>query len=965
MAKLDFRQGIARRQEDGSGNPNNLQPSSGGSWVDVLVSPDPTVFTFAHYDTDYMQTENATVPQAWGPFTAGTDYWLYWDVDFLTGELTRDFSLLEPTYGPNPPPTLIDQHWFDTNETVMKVWSGSSWVEKLRVFAAKYASGATLIHYPLGSQVGLNGVSVNVGKILYDPDGNPLQKFQRNRRGQFITTETPLNSQFNRIANFRVEAAIVQGEAQETIPINHAVALSGFDELVLARSSNPSLPAIGIATEDMNPGEVRSYITKGFITDEANWNWSAYPARTSLFVGANGELIPAPEASATTQQQIGYIVNKTTVFVEVGEQVSLEPPNANEVGLLVDRDNGRRIGRKIPFTLEDLRDTDISNPQDGDVIMWDSLLGKWVLESNCCGGGGGSTIITSSSSGLFVTGVSSPGGGIIADFVYAANTVPADTVVLEATSDQEIVRIEFLVEGSAMKYSPSVVVDTGTGSPPSGGSNVVGILTQDPQDLRTFHGYADISVADGLLLGREINLQASHGATASVLIKRAPDAPEIQTLLFDSIYPTVSPDPTSGYPGGTQTSIKAGDDFYVFGTVENSATLVSLQPGGAVEVGTFTTDTAGGWLGPADSGGAGYKLFNIQFTASIVQGTQTAVAEAQNSFGSTGSPFITSNTVDMDQVTPSVNIGAIAYPPGQLALKNSDNGVVANTVTGHDHIYYYENGGAGFISIASPNVYEPSKSVTRTGGDYLYDGDNFAIKAYKTSNGTITDVNSDVNISNVAPTVDIAGATSRLISSPSGENYIITLTFSQQLLQAPTILSSGDPTAGNRGAWSGGGDIWSFTMTVDDADDKGIHTWTVNNVNTLSNNLYNGIVISSGGTYELGGFTTRLVTIGALEQVEDLGVAISDPSKVVVKYAGTADNLTYRASDLTQFAKGWSTVDGSQLVFTAGAEPFPNYSNFVFQDPLASPSSWFYLTDAFFAGANTTGTLTIEIGEVA
>jgi len=390
LARFNFEHGIARRQQDSGGNPNNLQPSNGGSYVDLIVSPDPTIFLISHYNENYMQSENAGIAKAWGPFVSGTDYWLFWDINFLDGELTRQFTTVEPIYG-NTAPTSpdIDQHWFDTSEKVMKVWSGGTWVEKLRLFAAKYQGGATLIYYPLESQAGLNNKKINAGKILFDPDGKPLQKFQRNRKGQFITTETPLNSQFNRIANFRVEAAIVQGEAQEYVPIHHAVALSDFDELVLARSSNPSIPAIGIATEDMFPGEVRSYITKGFVTDEVNWNWSNYPAHTKLFVGANGELIPAPEALATTQQQIGYIVNRTTVFVEVGEQVLLEPPTGNEVGMLVDRDSGRRIGRKIPFTLDDLRDVEALNPQDGDVIVWDATQSKWVLDSDCCDGTGG------------------------------------------------------------------------------------------------------------------------------------------------------------------------------------------------------------------------------------------------------------------------------------------------------------------------------------------------------------------------------------------------------------------------------------------------------------------------------------------------------------------------------------------------------------------------------------------------
>lgn len=964
MARFNFRHGIARRQQDGVGNPSNLQPSNGGSWIDLIVSPDPTVFIIAHFDTDYMITENATVAKAWGPFTTGTDYWLYWDVDFITGELTRGFTVYDPDYGAIPPATPApDKHWFDTTVNVMKVWTGSSWIEKLRVFAAEYQGGVTIIDYPLGSHVGLNGIPTNVGSILYDPDGNPLQVFQRNRRGQFITTETELHSQFARIANFRIEAAIIQGEAQEHIPIYHAVAFSDFNKLVLARNNVPTRPAIGVATEDMYTGEVRSYITKGFITDEVNWDWSGYPVHTNIYVGTSGQLLAGPDAGAVTQQAIGYTVNHNTIFVDVSPLIEMEPPlYGNELGLLVNRNTGATLARKIPLRMDDLLDVNAGAPTDGDVLVWDTTLGKWILESNCCGGGGGTG---QSSAGLFVTGISSPGSGIISNVVYAPDTVPSDVVIIEATSDQETVRIEFLVEGGSSNYSPTVVVDVPTGSP-SVGDNVTAVLTQDPADLRTFHGYADITIADGLETGRLVYLESSNGATASVLIKRAPAPPQIQTLLFDSVYPVVAADPTSGYPGGTQTTIKSGDVFYVTGTVENSATLVSLNTGGAVPLGTFTTATAGSSLGAADSGGVGYKTFTIRFTASSASGAQTATATAQNSFGSWGPTSVTVNTVTMDQAAPSVSIGTITYPAGQTALKGSEYATVANTVSGQDYVYYYENGGAGNIIITNPATYETIKLVTRVGGTYVYNGNNFAIKAFKTSNGSSTTVaTGDINISTVAPTVAISGASSRLISSPTGQSYTITLTFTQRLQHAPTITSDGDPTAGNRGTWSGSGTTWSFTLTVDDADVKGVYNWTVDNVNTLSNNTYNGVTITAGDTYELGGFTSRLVTVGALEQVVDLMVNLTDPTKVTVKYAGTTDNLTYRGSDLSQFQKGWSAVDGSQLVYTAGPEPYPNYSNYVFQDPSVTPTSWLFLTDAAFAGSNTTGTLQLEIAEAA
>lgn len=345
MARFNFRHGIARRQEDGFGNGANLQPSNGGSFIDLIVSPDPTIFIIAHYDVDYMVVENASKSKAWGPFISSQNYWLYWDIDFLTGELTRGFTTFEPVHGLVPPHNpQVDMHWFDNNEMVMKVWSGSQWIEKIRVFACKYQNGTTIIDVPIGSQIGVNGIEVFAGNILFDPDGRPLQKFQRNRRGRFITTETELHSQFSRISNFRVEASIVQGRATENIPIHHCISYNGYDELVLSRNTISSRPCIGLSSEDMETGEVRSYITKGFITNEVDWDWSDFDVGTPLFVGETGELVTEPPINNFIQQ-VAIIINQTTIYVNIGTALYTGGVG-NLIPIQIDRNTGKWFASK-------------------------------------------------------------------------------------------------------------------------------------------------------------------------------------------------------------------------------------------------------------------------------------------------------------------------------------------------------------------------------------------------------------------------------------------------------------------------------------------------------------------------------------------------------------------------------------------------------------------------------------------
>lgn len=311
MARFNFRQGIVRHQTDNVGNPTHMVVN--GQFVDLVISPDPVLFVMAHLTEDYLVTESNSVSEAWGPFSGpGTDY-LYWDIDLLDGELTRGSTTIEPIVSSSPPPSpTTDQMWFDTGNKVSKLWTGSRWVNKVRVMAGTLSNSAVLTTEPLGTQAGLS-TPTTAGTILFDDEGKPVQKWTRLRDGLFLTSETPLVSQFHRLANFRVEAAILQAKAFENIPINRAIAYAGPNEIRLASNTAPDTPAIGISSEDMSTGEVRAFVTKGYVQNYNDWNWTE-PAGTSIFVGLNGDLTTSPPQFWSIQR-IAIVVDPVTIFV--------------------------------------------------------------------------------------------------------------------------------------------------------------------------------------------------------------------------------------------------------------------------------------------------------------------------------------------------------------------------------------------------------------------------------------------------------------------------------------------------------------------------------------------------------------------------------------------------------------------------------------------------------------------------
>jgi len=307
--QLTFRQGIARYQTDAYSTPTFLRKS--GDFIDLIVSPDPTIIIFAHRSSTYVIEESKTVLKAWGPFTGNSTRYLYWDINLLDASLTRSFTMFPPIVSSSAPNNVpVDQHWYDTTLDQMKVWNGSKWLDKLRVFAATYSSQAIIQGLPLGSQVGEVG-SFEGGSIMLDSFGKPI----RQSDGTFVSSATSLSAIGAATNQIKLAAELVFGMAEENIAKFSFVQSSPSKQLKLARSDQWKSRVVGIVTEDLYTSEVGNIFTSGLLSND-QWNWTADNVGRPVFCGKNGEVtLTAPTVGVL--QIVGYVYNANSIVISI------------------------------------------------------------------------------------------------------------------------------------------------------------------------------------------------------------------------------------------------------------------------------------------------------------------------------------------------------------------------------------------------------------------------------------------------------------------------------------------------------------------------------------------------------------------------------------------------------------------------------------------------------------------------
>ena len=131
--KVNFKQGIVRTKVV-SNQPLFLEYDTQG-YVNLIIDDVELIVTASDKTSNYLISEPVSMVNAWGPFNwdsnwgvepANKTYYLYWDINLSSGEVSRGFTPYSCIVNQNYPAyPNVDQHWYDLTNNRMMVWSVS------------------------------------------------------------------------------------------------------------------------------------------------------------------------------------------------------------------------------------------------------------------------------------------------------------------------------------------------------------------------------------------------------------------------------------------------------------------------------------------------------------------------------------------------------------------------------------------------------------------------------------------------------------------------------------------------------------------------------------------------------------------------------------------------------------------------------------------------------------------------
>ncbi len=318
--RLSFRQGIVQCP------PNFLELENGAVNL-VVPSSESIIVTFADGDSNYVLSERLDVEKAWpGPFPTGNQsFWLYWDLDLLTGAKTYGYTILEPIESAAPPRNPQDQqHWYNISLNKMYVWSasGNKWQPRVRVFAAQLTGNGLFISMSnsspsfTGTQTGVTISSLygspafTAGALVFDADGKVLKR----SNGTFFTSEDIAVTGVASSSQVKYGAMLIEAEATDNIPKFSIVQFTDFNKITTANNELITEAPYGITNQDAAVGDIVSVMMEGIITNPF-WDWSSLGVNAPLYLDTNGQLTGQ---RPTVPVIIGYVIDRDVILINHG-----------------------------------------------------------------------------------------------------------------------------------------------------------------------------------------------------------------------------------------------------------------------------------------------------------------------------------------------------------------------------------------------------------------------------------------------------------------------------------------------------------------------------------------------------------------------------------------------------------------------------------------------------------------------
>ena len=319
---LNFRQGIIRSKTDSFGVPAFIEYNQRTGTVNLTDDPH-LLAVCAHKSSNYLVEEKKGISHAWGPFVWDRDsnapenptYYLFWDINLSTGEITRGYTSFNPiasTVKPLKP--LKKSLWFDLSNNEMNIFDGTFWVPCVKVFAGTVSNGI-VSPYGIGTQVGINSQldEFNSGYILYGSDKKAIKLSS----GELLTSDTDImsNQGGSFSSPFNIESLSTNVVAIEPIPEAYCVTITELGKAGLADSTNKSKRSIGISENSSMPGENVNIFSNGvFFNDQ--WNWDLSLGK-DLHYNESGMLIQ--KASGSPGHKVASILTSNSILVDLEE----------------------------------------------------------------------------------------------------------------------------------------------------------------------------------------------------------------------------------------------------------------------------------------------------------------------------------------------------------------------------------------------------------------------------------------------------------------------------------------------------------------------------------------------------------------------------------------------------------------------------------------------------------------------